>query len=138
VEQLYGVCGARDERPHAGQHQPLVISLAMTVLPHELAPGKITNWEQELWGVPRRYLLFNRAGLGALRFGATQRASLPRSAHSITSSGAGKHRGGNSRPRALSFLEIYDSSNLVAAWTVKSAFAVTLRIRRDIDVWAAW
>jgi hypothetical protein len=48
VEQGYGVCGARDERPHAGQQQQLVDQLVHDVLPQ----GRLRqnhNWEQELW-----------------------------------------------------------------------------------------
>jgi len=42
VEQGYGYVALAMERPHAGQHQQLVISLAMTVLPG-VAPAKITK-----------------------------------------------------------------------------------------------
>jgi hypothetical protein len=48
VEQGYGVCGARDERAHAGQQQQLVDQLGHDVLPRS-GSGKTTTWEQELW-----------------------------------------------------------------------------------------
>jgi hypothetical protein len=48
VEQGYGVCGARDERPHAGQQQQLVDQLVHDVLPQERLRQN-HNWEQELW-----------------------------------------------------------------------------------------
>jgi hypothetical protein len=42
VEQGYGVCGARDERPHAGQQQQLVDQLGHDVLPRN-GSGKTTT-----------------------------------------------------------------------------------------------
>jgi hypothetical protein len=48
VEQGYGVCGARDERPHAGQQQQLVDQLVHDVLPQERLRQN-HNCEQELW-----------------------------------------------------------------------------------------
>ena len=42
VEQGYGVCGARDERPHAGQQQQLVDQLGHDVLPRS-GSGKTTT-----------------------------------------------------------------------------------------------
>ena len=48
VEQGYGVCGARDERPHAGQQQQLVDQLVHDVFPQERLRQN-HNWEQELW-----------------------------------------------------------------------------------------
>jgi hypothetical protein len=48
VEQGYGVCGARDERPHAGQQQQLVDQLVHDVLPQERLRQN-HNWGQELW-----------------------------------------------------------------------------------------
>jgi hypothetical protein len=40
VEQGYGVCGARDERPHAGQQQQLVDQLGHDCPPPGAAPAK--------------------------------------------------------------------------------------------------
>ncbi len=48
MEQGYGVCGARDERPHAGQQQQLVDQLVHDVFPQERLRQN-HNWEQELW-----------------------------------------------------------------------------------------
>src|SRR5262245_66375416 len=48
VEQGYSVCGARDERAHAGQQQQLVDQLGHNVLPKERLRQN-HNWEQELW-----------------------------------------------------------------------------------------
>jgi hypothetical protein len=42
VEQGYGVCGARDERAHAGQQQQLVDQLDHEVLPRS-GSGKTTT-----------------------------------------------------------------------------------------------
>src|SRR5580704_7555938 len=42
VEQGYGVCGARDERPHAAQQQQLVDQLGHDVLPRS-GSGKTTT-----------------------------------------------------------------------------------------------
>jgi hypothetical protein len=124
VEQGYGVCGARDERPHAGQQQQLIDQVGHEVLPRS-SYGKTTTGSRNFGSAT----VSSSLQVGALRCAATQRAALLRSPHSITSSARCCRNQGTSRPSALAVFRLITNSKLVDCITGKSAGGVPLRIR---------
>ena len=124
VEQGYGVCGTRDERPHTGQQQQLVDQVGHDGPPQEWLRQN-HNWEQERWF--RDGILF--IAVGGLRCAAIQRAAAPGSAHSITSSARASSVGGMSRANALAVLRLTTNSNLVGCSTGRAEALAPFNIR---------